>query len=364
MLQRVLIIVITCLLVKVAGNPINPYDLPFISEVQIIDSTLWTIELNANSYYGPNRIIRMLPSTHDTTTEIELSLHSKTYHTKLLFDTAGIALLTRKAIVGIQSNEKVILHDNDTIKITTPADTTHSYQLYYIFVLKPIKQGNSLARTGSTTTTFETSRTSIGKPNGPFNTIYNFTITDAHSKPIPDLFVYRDTIIIMPYYKYVCQTDCAGKFSYSIKINSPVSLNLFTDSTGIYTIYGGNSKSIFSWNGGYIDTLQTKDTTLILNFANTVQKFKRNYNFKFSTLQLSNDKHLITISSIQPFPKAFVNISDLNGRLIASMKTPIPNKGTYSFIFDAGQKAIAAGHYTCTLVADEKTRNVFSLLIK
>ncbi len=376
MLQKLALFILTCYVVIVVSNPIDPSTALFISEAQIIDSLTWSVELNSKEYVGQDKTIR--GKTRDTTAAIKLVLKSKTYNTKLFFDSLGIAVLNRQSIVGIPAQEKVIIQDNDTIKVTTAADTIHGSQMYFYFNLRPVKKGNSLVRIYYGLTPFETSRASIGKPNGPFSTDYNFTVTDKNLKPVSDVFIYRYFFVTMPYVDYLGRTDKSGNFHYTInmimpvqstiEINQPVQLYFFRDSIPNYShpkSSSDNMGSVFIWKGNYNDTVQSKDVPIVIDMTNTVSKVNINYDFNFKLTQLSDKKQvLIILSTVQPLANAFVNISNLNGRVISSMHIPMPQKGTYSFIFDPKKNAIATGHYICSLVADNKVRAVHPLIIK
>ena len=171
----------------VSGNPVNPYDFPFISEVQMTDSIHWSIELDFKAIRG----IRRIPLPPCTTSNLWLRVAStgEFFSTKVIFDTAGIAVLTRSSIAGVPNSKKVAIQKSDTIQILDSLQSQIFGWNAWRFVIRPVKPGHSLVNASNGFDPFETARPSIGN-RGTYTTFYQLLLLDDRNKPAPNRFVY------------------------------------------------------------------------------------------------------------------------------------------------------------------------------
>jgi hypothetical protein len=343
--------VLTTVSIDVQANPIDPYAQPFISEVLYNDSIDWAIELDLNhsgyrylGYYdSTDTFILTLPSRSDTQ---RLTL----YNTRIKFDTAGIAILTRKSIRNIPANQDVILRINDIIKINTSSDTSgyNGTIHYFEFLLKPVAVGKTLVNASSGSYLIESSRNNFGKPNRLLVTSHRITIMNDQRSLISGLYVYYHYWrslkgLGQPDYVFRQITDSTGVFTAPVTIGGQETYSVFSSQ------YEPNSIRLCSWTGNYIDSCEVKDTSLIINVTSVKKNINKMSSLKLNVSTLSGGKYLFVISAISPIDNAKIEVGTMDGRKVATIQTSINQSGTFSYIWDNKLKPIASGSYLCSV---------------
>jgi hypothetical protein len=254
------------------ANPISQYDYPVISEVQWIDSSQWSIELNNAMWFSVKRSC--------TTDVIKLYIASskKNYSTRIYFNDSGLGVLTRSSLTEIPQAQPVTIGKIDTIFIPDPeaADAQYPNKGWKCPINNP-KTGYSLI--GVEGGGFvQSSRTSMGT-KGNYTTIHHLHLIDRDGRPIPNVHAYSKSIHsdmgIYPTYIYyygkgtsdtngvmtlsagigggwgVYLTDLVLAYSYALRPDINVNYAKFDP------VYPG-------WSCGYIDTAVERNDTLMI----------------------------------------------------------------------------------------------------
>ncbi|MBN1308147.1 MAG: hypothetical protein JXA18_09535 [Chitinispirillaceae bacterium] len=344
---------------EVCANPILVYDLPVISEVRINDNGDWFVELGGNGGVSSSNVFTIRPPCSTTICRIRVASLKKTYSTTLYFNSQGIAVITRSAITGIPSSEKVTIQPFDTIFVmdTTCHDSICQGRRW-VFAVRPIKKDNSLvnACSGCGGNPFESSRPSIGQP-GDYTTIYRLVIVNDAMEPVPDLYMYK--------YIYFSMLNASGYTLVPGGMSSgdiKVSLAERTISLAFSTISDNSSFPVrgpfgAQWKGMYIDSLYSRTDTVIylpissvLNPGNNL-RFEHKSEFKFLIMpDFFGKTFTFTIASPIPVSGAVIKVFSIHGKECSIIDVPeIDKPGTHSFTM-VNQKVFSKGLYLFRLI--------------
>jgi len=342
----------------VFANPLNPYNSPLISEVQITDSVHWVIELDGRCC---QQYTRSFPCSLSVL-RFRIASSGKIYNFKAFFDTANISVLTRASITGIPKTENVVIRSIDTLMILDTMWTINGTwkSAEWSFSIHPAKPGNSLVNIGSGKS-FETVRTSIGR-RGNYTTEYDLLLLDSQLKPVPFLRYYVYSCSEMPVmcdYQYVFTSDSTGKLKIIANLlNKPITI-YFSDTNTDASIISSQHFFKASWYGAYIDTaLQIKDT-VIFSYTSIIPENEANRNYShllFEAIPKSKTQITFIISAHTGASNALIQVFTLNGRQIANLKIPLTGAGTYSYVWNYKNefhKDLSNGPYICNLSIDK-----------
>ena len=367
-----------CFFERSTANPVSVYTLPVISEVQMTDSTHWSIELggSSNIAVGFHPLTFLFPCLRPpcSTSLFRLRIVSsgKIYTTKFFVNNDSIAVLTRASVTGIPLAEEVVIQDNDTIQVL---DTmwNDSIQQYYCwsFIVRPVKPGNSLVDFwggGVTPSTgydwrnpFETSRPSIGS-RGNYTTTHELCLMDSLHNTLSEVWIYEDSYD-NNYGVYF--TLFRRKLTSTLTYTDVVSLATLNDRLALscdsiplaFTIFPPASS--LPWTGTYIDTtLSLKDTVICPCAPAGIHNKKVASSpaaTRFSALPRTDGGITFIIAAPSALTNATVGIYSIAGKLLASLNISAAAGGTHSLSW-AGRRGnrskIPAGTYLCRLIMD------------
>jgi hypothetical protein len=342
----------------ITANPIATYDLPFISEVQVTDSTEWSIELNCfcNDWYSLNFNEDMVPCSTNAF-KLRLTSSGDTFNTALFFNKYGIAVISRESITDISDDTPVKIADFDTIQVLDCNVDEGSIDGYWSFAVRPIKPGSSLF--DSRGEIVETSRPGIGSEKINV-TRHEIFVSDSQYPAISTFYAYggyyEDEYPGGHHTEYLGQTD-SGKFSVDASIidrsrQIAFSCNKISLKEPIMFAPDGTFLKTFS----YIDSMPiAEDTVYCLCQTNGIEKStsRNQTNLRFNALNQHGKKIVAVITTKTAVLSTAIELYSVSGKKVASkVLSAMPQSGTYTFEFEPGSE-ISTGKYVCRLIADK-----------
>jgi hypothetical protein len=340
------------------GNPPTEYNRPFISEVSIIDSKNWALELDLQqtsipqSFY-PGNIISKL--------RMQLFNSSKIYSLNARFDTNGIAVLRPGDIFSGADTLKEITIPTTVKILDTCWNSTYRSGLYWRFsIQEAMDSAHSLINFGNT----KTKRTSIGK-RITYSTMHKIHFFDNATKPLTKAYIYYPQLERKPYEPF---QDTYWYCVRLLKIEPGTFTNIEIGMNSAQNWFGFTQDSITSescveqskfkgipWIGQYIDSMpDVHDTLIFPNVVSVMNAEATQFKTQKRLVHVNSDHQRSLFSAILPanVSDAHINIMSLSGKLIAKLSFgPILHAGTYTCQWSHHQTA-PAGTYLCVLVAD------------
>ena len=345
--------------IGIPGNPPAAYLVPFISEVQALDSAHWAIELDCRQSGLPFVIA---PPCTVSWFRMKLGNSPVIYSVKAYFDTSGIAVLRPGDITAGSAVVQKLPIPTTINLLDSTWNATLLKGLFWSFRLDTtVKPGHSLIKGGGV----ETMRASIGSRT-TYSTRYEIHTQESNHAPVSGLYIYNivakqielppfgDPITVQCLNLFARQSDSVTVFDVDID-HSPQWYGFSRDPivTDPY-----NTQSEFTgtpWEGYYIDSLLSKKDTLVMPALVPVsleQTLKSSSRPKFFIVNRNHTRMLFSAVVPGRVRSAQIKVFALDGKLSAVVNFgPITSAGTYSCEWN-NHKSIPAGMYLCTLKVD------------
>jgi hypothetical protein len=332
----------------------------FISEVYIIDSLNWFIELNANKYFTNDLFSKSI-----TKFMLRFGLNKTIYKTQISFDNVGIDVLSRNNLTGISPSVKVPIklgHDTVIIIDTIISGIERAFRL----PIDTIIPGKSLNNENCRLFYPEWSRPSIGRLNG---TLYKINFVDSLNAPYimdSDINVYYE---YNDYINWIGSTENKqATFYYLLNpcliISSLWFTNLFFEAP--YIIPFPKDSSI--WLGScallHSDTIDTIIQTVILKkkdltSLNRAMIYpKAFFSSNIQLVELSNHSFSIILTLRENAKNVYLRSYSMNGQRILNLKIDNNNQqGTFTVLgskLTVHRNRFLKGAYIFELIADGK----------
>ncbi len=160
------------------ANPISPYSVPVISEVQWTDPTHWSIEVS-NRFWTATT-----DSCLNGFVKLYIASRKKMYDTRICFNDSGFGVLTMSSIIPAPGDTPGYIMKNDTIYIPDPEVPGAQFpETGWSCAIHNLREGYSLLGFRGPEY-FETVRSSIGSA-GNYTTVHHLSILDQNGDPFP-----------------------------------------------------------------------------------------------------------------------------------------------------------------------------------
>ena len=378
-------IAILVLFARIESVLLVPYNIdhyPIISEVQVIDSINWFIEIDISQFLPYLRDVSIPCST--SIFYLSKGIDSGEYKTKMYLNSDGFGIITQSNIIGDSIFK--IYNVKNTFELHLHKDTLNGIWKMCIDSLPPnqslcVYNYYSPLQSSQYFCYARCTKPSIGSANVPSDYLSNIAgrIKDVSGNPVPNIVVSIMSYgpkIYAPEYLIGCsefgessRSDSAGRFDmhYFIAGYYIVSASFSIDNMHYYE----DSLALIN-----LEPADSINTEISLRHYQYLVSNKKKYHSvnqinksKISIIEIP-DKKALRISFTNPFdmPLSYaICIYDMRSRLISEIYQPVMKAGTYSIDWDGKNKkgnGISAGRYICRISDGANTSTTNFVILK